>query len=464
MGYGYGQGRQSYPVYFPQFPPAASAPALPAASFAAPDSATPYRSSPYAPYAPMPPVAPVAAPSRGRRTLVWSLTAGVAATALVLTGMGLERLRTTKPQVAQSAADGAALVASRAKIVAELPRLESWIAQDRGLAWKRTVSPEVLSDKDFLAALSSGGDSGGPADLPGDPDDIGTTYAAMGLAASADDFYNADNSSTASGIVGFYDDRTKRLVVRGTSWSPSMEYTLVHELTHALQDQAFDLTALDKAVRTDDETILTVRAAIEGDAVRVADDYYAEQSAAWQRQVDADQGSGSSSTSDTAFADIYEGLPYAFGERFVSRVADAGGNAAVDRAFRSPPQTSAQLLHPKEWSAGQFPAAAAVSQPPVAKPRDVADRGVLGQVGLWAAAEADDPRPADALKLDGWAGDSYVSTDDGSQVCFVDEVRFSSAAARGAALAFLTRWTGPKKIAVTLEGDSNVRLSACQAS
>lgn len=464
MGYGYSHGRQSYPVYFPQFPPVAPA-SNPPAVFAAPGPALPYPPpSPYelyAPYATYPPMHPVAAPSRRRRTLVWSLTAGAAATLLVLTGMGLEHVRTPNPAPVLSAADSAALVASRAKIVAELPRLEAWIAQDRGLAWKRTVSPEVLSDKDFLTALSGGG-SGGPADLADDPDDIGTTYAAMGLATSADDFYNADNSTTASGIVGFYDDGTKRLVVRGTSWTPSMEYTLVHELTHALQDQTFDLGALDSTVRTDDETILTVRAVIEGDAMRVSDDYYDEQTTAWQDAVDADQGSGSGS-SDTPIADTYEGLPYAFGEHFVAGVAAAGGNAAVDKAFRSPPQTSAQLLHPKEWSAGQLPAPAAVAAPQVTKRRDVADRGVLGQVGLWAVAEADHPKPSDALTLDGWAGDAYVSTDDGSQVCFVDELQFSSATTRTTALAFLARWTGPKKITVTLDGDRHVRLSACRS-
>ena len=243
-----------------------------------------------------------------------------------------------------------------------------------------------------------------------------------------------------------------------------MEYTLVHELTHALQDQTFDLSALDRSVRTDDETILTVRAVIEGDAMRVSDDYYAEQGSAWQRQVDADQGSGSSGTSDTPIADTYEALPYAFGEHFVSGVAEVGGNSAVDKAFRLPPTTSAQLLHPKEWSAGTLRAPSAVPSPQVTTKSDVTDRGVLGQVGLWAAVEAEDPKPRDAIKLDGWAGDAYVSTDDGSQLCFVDEVRFSSGATRTTALAFLAPWTSSKKITVTLDGDSHVRLSACKTA
>lgn len=40
---------------------------------------------------------------------------------------------------------------------------------------------------------------------------------------------------------------------------------LVHELTHALQDQHFDLTALDAGVHSRDEA-LALHAVIEGDA------------------------------------------------------------------------------------------------------------------------------------------------------------------------------------------------------
>ncbi len=239
-----------------------------------------------------------------------------------------------------------------------------------------------------------------------------------------------------------------------------MEYTLVHELTHALQDQTFDLSRLEASARTDDETGLTIRALVEGDAERVADDYYDEQTTAWQNSVDSVENSGSAST--TPIVDVYAGMPYAFGEPFVYGLLDAGGNRAVDAAFRKPPTTSAQLLHPARFYAGSLPAPTPPTRPK-APPGDLADVGALGQLGLWAAAEVARPTMRDTAKLDGWMGDSYVSTDGDSGVCFVDDARFSSPQTRATAVAFLKQWTSAQHISVVDEGDSGLRLSACKS-
>lgn len=460
------------PVYRPDSSTATGRPG-PTGPYAAPGSPEPYGGAegygPYGGYGQYqtgygppafpgwgPPLPPPLPPQRRRRgTLVGVAAAAVvAALAVAAVAVGINRSHSGD----LSPADSRALTASRAKIVAELPRLQAWISQDRGLPYAKPVSPEVLSDTDFVRALNSGG--GSPADLPGDPDDIGTTFAAMGLVKDADTFYGADDAASAADVDGFYDDATGRLVVRGTAWTPSMEYTLVHELTHALQDQTFELSRLEASARTDDETILTIRALVEGDAERVADDYYDQQTTAWQDAVDADQGSGSASS--TPIVDVYEGVPYIFGETFVDGLVAAGGNDAVDAAFRKPPTTSAQIVHPDRFFAGTLPAP---TPPPAPKAPagDLADTGVLGQLGLWAAVDAANPKPADTVKLDGWMGDSYVSTDGDSGVCFVDAARFSSPQTRATAVAFLKKWTDAQHISVVLDGDTGLRLSACKA-
>jgi hypothetical protein len=191
----------------------------------------------------------------------------------------------------------------------------------------------------------------------------------------------------------------------------------------------------------------------------MADDYYDEQTTTWQQQVDTDQGSAPASAAP--IVDTFSGLPYAVGERFADALAERGGNKAVDAAFTHPPTTSAQLLHAADWAAGGRLAPPAVPAPPT-PPGDVADRGVLGELGLWAAVDAADPHLQDTARLDGWAGDTYVSTDDHGTACFVDDVRFTSAPTRSTALAFLQSWTGSKHVTVTLQGASGLRLSACQ--
>ena len=46
-----------------------------------------------------------------------------------------------------------------------------------------------------------------------------------------------------AGILAFYDDQAKEVVIRGTTLDVSHRATLAHELTHVLQDQHFDLPA-----------------------------------------------------------------------------------------------------------------------------------------------------------------------------------------------------------------------------
>ncbi|MGZ4786778.1 MAG: hypothetical protein ACXV5S_13995, partial [Acidimicrobiales bacterium] len=312
-----------------------------------------------------------------------------------------------------------------------------------------------------VAALMSGGSGATPGTDPtsgADPDDTGTTLTAMGLVSSAGDFYGAHDQATADGVVGFYDDQTERLVVRGVAWTPSMEYTLVHELTHALQDQSFGLGRIKDATRPDNESADAARAVIEGDAERVADDYYSQQGTTWQDEVDSDQSAGP--VSSQPIVDTIDAMPYVVGSDFVGALAESGGNAAVDRAFRSPPTTSQQLLRPDEWLAGHLPAPAAVAAPTPDR-GTVADRGVLGQLGLWLTVDGEDPKLSDTVALDGWDGDAYVTTKGGSEACFVDEVRFTGAPARARALAFLEPWVTGKHVHVREEGSSNLRLSAC---
>ena len=61
--------------------------------------------------------------------------------------------------------------------------------------------------------------------------------------------------------------------MRGTDLDDvDVRVTLVHELTHALQDQHFDLTKLDRGVETSGEDF-ALTALVEGDATSVEDDY-----------------------------------------------------------------------------------------------------------------------------------------------------------------------------------------------
>ena len=81
-----------------------------------------------------------------------------------------------------------------------------------------------------------------------------------------------DNSE----VVWFYDTLSHRLVYSGTKDpTPYQRYVLSHELTHALDDQRFDLSREDAlAYRCADEPVAASIALAEGDAVYSSNAWY----------------------------------------------------------------------------------------------------------------------------------------------------------------------------------------------
>ena len=74
---------------------------------------------------------------------------------------------------------------------------------------------------------------------------------ALGLLDGRPDLARAEQELQGTSVVGFYDPKTKELYVRGVDAKASVRHVLVHELTHALQDQWF---SIDRTFPTDDET------------------------------------------------------------------------------------------------------------------------------------------------------------------------------------------------------------------
>ena len=70
-----------------------------------------------------------------------------------------------------------------------------------------------------------------------------------------------------SGTLALYDPVAERIVVRGTEMTDGLRVTLVHELVHVAQDQAFDLERppTGRVVGR----LRGVRMLVEGDADRI---------------------------------------------------------------------------------------------------------------------------------------------------------------------------------------------------
>ena len=77
---------------------------------------------------------------------------------------------------------------------------------------------------------------------------------ALGLVTGKVDLLGATNEANGAGTLAYYSFEDKQITIRGQRLTPAVRSTLVHELTHALQDQHFrdrrpDSRALGGAAR-----------------------------------------------------------------------------------------------------------------------------------------------------------------------------------------------------------------------
>ncbi len=243
-------------------------------------------------------------------------------------------------------------------------KIEAGIQDFRQLRFKQAV-PLVVKSPDQAEAMME-------ADLMRDYTDNqlevdAVAGALTGLYPARLDLKSASLKLLKSQVAGFYDPHGKEMVlVKGGAdlgiWNSAAQFMiqrdvvgemlLAHELTHALQDQNFDLESSLDSVKDNDDRALALKSVAEGDAT-IAGFAYAV-------------GRMDDSTADTLAnnlkslpqalraeaPDTPEGLSapllfqYSDGVRFVAEAYRRGGWSAVDALYRNPPQSSHQILHP----------------------------------------------------------------------------------------------------------------------
>ncbi|MDP9387982.1 MAG: hypothetical protein M3Q48_08630, partial [Actinomycetota bacterium] len=316
-------------------------------------------------------------------------------------------------------------------VVSAVPALQAFVERERGLAFKAPVDVTALDDAAFEARLTESNEEDDK-----EVRDAEAVLEAMGLLDPEVDLLSTVKRFSAGAVVGFYDTETDELVVRGSEATASVRSTLVHELTHAVEDQHFDLHRPDLG----DEAFLGFQALAEGSAVRVEERYRGTLSSDERRQAARDEAVRAAQVPSNLpeVVQIAFAFPYSFGPRLVAALVRAGGQARLDAAYARPPASTEQVLEPERYLRGDEP-----RQVPVPRADAPAfDDGEIGQLFLvlMLDAELDDDEATAAA--DGWGGDRYVAWKDGARTCvranFVmdtprDTARLTDALARWAA-------------------------------
>jgi hypothetical protein len=300
--------------------------------------------------------------------------------------------------------------ATEAEIRAAVDDISAFVAGERGLAFREPVQVELAGEGDFQARLLE--------DFDEEAEELREDEAllkALGMVDPAVDLVASMRALLGGGVVGFYDPETHELVVRGTALTPYVRTTIAHELTHALDDQHFDLDRpeYDDA---DDEISFGFSALAEGNARRVEDAYLDWLGAAEQDAAAAEEralGSGIDVGDVPVVLIDLISAPYALGETFVESLVDAGGQAGLDAAFADPPRTSEQVIEPSAYGEGE----ARVEVPAPEPPGEVVDEGVVGQLLILLLLADEIGNNAARTAAEGWGGDRYATWRDGARWC-----------------------------------------------
>jgi hypothetical protein len=190
--------------------------------------------------------------------------------------------------------------------------------------------------------------------------------------------------------AALYDFKTKKLYL-ATWTSPDLrEFSLVHELVHALQDQHFNLRKYVESAAGSDADLARM-AVVEGQASWVMTEYVMRQSgrsladnrflavaAAAASRVEAQEFPVFAST--PLFLRETLLFPYTWGMLFQQSVVEKYKTAGFAEIFRRPPASSQQILDPEVYFAGRIPVKPVLPKVKLGRAYKKVGEGQVGQL------------------------------------------------------------------------------------
>ncbi len=211
-------------------------------------------------------------------------------------------------------------------------------------------------------------------------------------------------------IAGLYDPKGKEFYI--ADWIPAADQreVMAHELTHALQDQHYQIDPWRDAAKPNDDAETARDAVLEGAAFVAQLDYCMKKQACG--------GKGSQSAEDFPVLQkappfLKDDLlfPYIDGANFAQRILlTRGGWAGFHIVFENPPVSTQQILHPDLYLRGVVPQDVKLPDLSLDLPKEWKnlDSNILGEFGLQEFLKQflGEERANDLSPV--WAGDRYA--------------------------------------------------------
>jgi hypothetical protein len=239
--------------------------------------------------------------------------------------------------------------------------MSAWVEKVRGLKFKTPVSMEILDGKaareNFKAKIETG--------TLEQARHAQNAYVHLGLVPAGTDLIRNYLDQAEKDVLGYYDSHTKKLYLLSHVPADEVKSVVVHELTHALEDQHFDFQAIGKLANGDDDRGTAITALIEGSAMVVTinrmiwDTPRGVAALAGKPPQQKELKRSATLKAAPSFVQQTVMLPYLLGIQFLLRgkpwmLADGMPNADIAAAYASPPRSTTQILHPEQYWWGQW--------------------------------------------------------------------------------------------------------------
>ncbi len=322
-----------------------------------------------------------------------------------------------RPELPKRAAKPAAI--SLTKLLARTDAVAREVSKLRGLPLKKPIPNEVVDKAELRRRLIELSEED---KTKRETANEAFALARWGMIPLATNYETMVIDLLTDQIAGYYDPETKKLTISQGAGADGAwaELVLAHEIEHGLQDQSFDLQKFEHVPDSEGDAGAARRALVEGDGIALMIEVMLardgkpapwgipEFAAAIEKAMSVP---GAGDSLDKAPVAIREAMifPYRAGLTFVAALRRRQPWSAVDAAFRKPPVSTEQILHPERYLAGDQPVPVAVAVPAALPAFAIRQSTVWGELGftLFLRSHGIDPAAA-TLAAEGWGGDRAV--------------------------------------------------------
>jgi len=302
-------------------------------------------------------------------------------------------------------------------LLARTDRIADVVSRLRRLGRRHRIAREVVSVDELrrrLAAEAHGGRNA--AALAGEA----LAVKRWALVPDDADYGQLMVDVLTEQIAGYYDRDARKLFIaaRSTGDDGWADMLLAHEIDHALCDQHFDLRKLFDLPADQGDALAARRALVEGDGVAVMVEVLLaergkaapwsdpEAAATLEHALEADGPAGGQLGAAPLWVREQLMFPYRAGLGFVAGIRRQHAWDRVDRAYRRPPRSTEQILHPEAYAADERPIPVTARTPKVLSGWRTAYQDVWGEEGwrTFLRAHGVDELAA-ATAAAGWGGD-----------------------------------------------------------